>query len=83
MHDRSFPASLASTVRQRRRTLKLSQTELAELAGCSTRMVHALEAGKSTLRLDKLIAVLRALGIGLALELPRDAVPGSTRGGAP
>ena len=41
---------------------------VAELAGCSTRFVHTVEAGKDTLRLDKLIELLAALGLGLALR---------------
>ena len=48
--------------------LGLRQDELAELAGCSTRFVHTVEAGKDTLRLDKLIELLAALGLGLALR---------------
>ncbi|UYM04676.1 helix-turn-helix domain-containing protein [Solicola gregarius] len=52
----------------RREELDLRQSELAELAGCSTRFVHAVETGKPTLQLDKLLAVLRVLGLHLALE---------------
>ncbi|MCB9917437.1 MAG: helix-turn-helix transcriptional regulator [Planctomycetes bacterium] len=61
MHDRS----LGSLVRSRRQRLRLKQAELAELAGCSTRFVHAVEVDKATVRLDKLIDVLRVLGLGL------------------
>lgn len=73
MHDRAsrraFPAVLASAVRQRRKDLDLKQVELAELAGCSTRFLHTVEAGKATIRLDKLLSVLRVLGLGLELEV--------------
>ena len=71
MHDRastsSFPERLASAVRRRRVDLSLRQVELAELAGCSTRFVHTVEAGKATVRLDKLLAVLHVLGMRLAI----------------
>ena len=67
MHDQSYPL-LAQTVRQRRSALGLKQTELAELARCSPRFVHTVEAGKTTLRLDKLVEVLSVLGLGLKLE---------------
>lgn len=70
MHDRASPAlpqSLADAVRRRRRDLALKQVELAELAGCSTRFLHTVEAGKATVRLDKLLAVLRVLGLQLAI----------------
>lgn len=40
----------------------------------SERFVYALENGKPTVRLDKLLAVLYALG--LHLEVHRDARPG-------
>ena len=82
MSDRA--SSLADTVLARRLRLGLRQEELAELAGCSTRFVHTVEAGKETLRLDKLIALLSALGLGLVI---RRGAPGvmveSTEGGEP
>ena len=39
--------------------------ELAELAGCSTRFVHMVEAGKATVRLDKVLDLLEVLGLEL------------------
>jgi y4mF family transcriptional regulator len=64
MHDHAF----AAAVRARRRALRLRQDQLAELAQCSTRFVHMVEAGKTTLRLDKLLTLLDALGLGLELQ---------------
>ena len=52
-------------VRDRRKSLRLTQDDLAELAGCSPRFVRALEAGKATVRLDKLLDVLDAAGLEL------------------
>jgi hypothetical protein len=40
----------------------------AELAGVAVRTVHAVEAGKDTIRLDALLAVLAALGLQLRLK---------------
>jgi len=54
-------------VRARRTKLGLKQQELAELAGCSTRFVHTVEAGKPTIRLDKLLDVLDVLGLRLTV----------------
>ena len=68
MHDRAFHEQLGRALRQRRRALGLRQVELAELAGCSTRFVHSAEAGKASLRLDKLLALLRVLGLGFELR---------------
>jgi y4mF family transcriptional regulator len=68
MSDRAL--QIGSRVRARRLELGLKQVELAELAGCSTRFVHTVEAGKATIRLDKLIDVLDVLGLRLALDGP-------------
>jgi y4mF family transcriptional regulator len=64
-------AKLADEVRSRRRQLQLRQEELADLAGVSERFVFALENGKATVQLDKVLAVLNALG--LHLEIHRGA----------
>ena len=76
MHDRS--SGLAEAVRTRPVRLGLRQEELADLAGCSTRFVHTVEAGKQTLRLDKLIDLLAALGLGLVV---RRGAPGIAANG--
>lgn len=69
MHEHAdFSRTLASSVRLRRKELGLRQEELADLAGVSVRLVHTVEAGKATLQLDKLLLVLDALGLTLALE---------------
>ena len=52
-------------IRQRRKSLGLTQDSLADLAGCSARFVRLVEAGKTTVRLDKLNDVLEALGLEL------------------
>lgn len=62
---------LADEVRARRVQLALRQEELADLAEVSERFVYALEHGKQTVQLDKVLAVLNALG--LHLEIHRGA----------
>lgn len=63
-----LPSSrLGTTVRTRRIGLGLQQVELADLAGCSERFVSALEGGKATVQLDKVLDVLGVLGLDLAL----------------
>jgi len=59
---------LAKTVRDRRRSLDLTQPGLAALAGCSERFVRELESGKPGIRLDKLRQVLDVLGLELRIE---------------
>ena len=53
----------------------LTQVELAELAGCSTRFVHTVEAGKPTLRLDAVLRLLATLGLRLELTGPGSTGP--------
>lgn len=54
-------------VAARRKELGLRQIDLAELAGVSERFVRLLASGKSTVRLDKVQAVLAVLGLRLLL----------------
>lgn len=71
LHERAGSGSLARVVRSRRRDLRLTQADLADLAGVSERFVHAVETAKTTVQFDKLLVVLSALG--LHLELARGA----------
>lgn len=72
--------AFATAVRSRRRQLRLRQDEVADLAGVSERFVYALENGKHSVQLDKVVAVLSALGLHLELhrggatEIRSDAV---------
>lgn len=66
LHERAFKdGELAASVLGRREELGLRQEELADLAGCSPRFVHAVENGKRSIQLDKLLDVLDALGLHL------------------
>lgn len=62
---------LARAVRERRRQLRLRQEDLADLAGVSLRFVQALEAGKPSVQLDRVRAVLDTLGLRLVVERVR------------
>ncbi|WP_035781366.1 helix-turn-helix transcriptional regulator [Arthrobacter sp. H14] len=59
---------LAEAVRSRRESLRLTQTDVADLAGVSERFVRFLEHGKPTVQLDSVLAVLDTLGLDLRLE---------------
>lgn len=67
-------AHFGVALRSRRKALGLTQEDLADLADVSLRFVHELEHGKQTVQLDKLLAVLNALGWHLAIA------PGSAPG---
>ncbi|MCX2478893.1 type II toxin-antitoxin system Y4mF family antitoxin [Pedobacter sp. MC2016-15] len=53
---------LSLFIKEKRKSLKLSQEELAFKAGVGIRFIRELERGKPTLRLDKVNEVLRLFG---------------------
>ena len=67
------PLDLGLAIRDRRRKLKLSQTELARKAGVGRQWVVAIERGKSRAEFG---LVLRTLA---ALDLPLTIGPGDRR----
>jgi HTH-type transcriptional regulator / antitoxin HipB len=58
----------ARALRARRKALRLTQVELSRLAGTGPDFVYDVEVGKTTLRLDKVLALLEVLGLELVLE---------------
>jgi y4mF family transcriptional regulator len=65
---------LGEAVLVARKALGLTQTKLAARAGVGHRFVYDIERGKSSLRVDKVIAVLNALGL-MPLIVPLDLLP--------
>ncbi|PQA60906.1 helix-turn-helix transcriptional regulator [Siphonobacter curvatus] len=53
---------LASFIKRKRKSVHLTQPELAEKAGVGLRFIRELEQGKQTLRLDKVNQVLQLFG---------------------
>ncbi len=60
--------ALGAAVRRKRKVLRLTQQELADLSGCGPDFLYDLERGKPSVRLDKLVPVLEMLGLKLKLE---------------
>jgi putative transcriptional regulator len=54
-------------IKNRRRLLKITQGDLAELSGVSLRTIKAIEKGSANPKLDLLLRILESLG--LALEI--------------
>lgn len=54
--------NLAAFVKNKRKSVNLTQPELAEKAGVGIRFVRELEQGKETLKLDKVNQVLQLFG---------------------
>ena len=71
------PLDLGLAIRDRRRTLKLSQTELARKAGVGRQWVVAIEQGKSSAELGLVLRTLSALDLPLTID-PGDHRPPSS-----
>ena len=54
--------TISEFVRQKRKEYKLTQRDLADRVGVGIRFVRELEAGKPTLRIDKVNVVLDLFG---------------------
>ena len=61
---------LASVVKTHRKKSKLSQAELAELAGVGKTVVYDIEKGKQSIRFNTLLKVLKALNITINYSSP-------------
>ena len=59
------PEEIGNALKTRRKEYQLRQEEVAEFARVSERFVREAEKGKQTVRLDKLIDVLAAVGLEL------------------
>ena len=66
-------AQIGQRVRKTRQQLCLTQPQLALAVGVGIRFIVDLEAGKPTVRVDKVLQVLAGLGLVLQLSDPSDA----------
>ena len=64
---------LGKAIRRQRKSGGLTLTETAGLTNVGVRFLSELENGKPTVRLDKLLHVLGALGLQLHLTTPEDS----------
>jgi HTH-type transcriptional regulator / antitoxin HipB len=73
VHSKLNPAqreadAIGAAVLNSRRALGLRQDQLALAAGVSTRVIHQIENGKPTSRLDSVAPVLEVLGLELCVR---------------
>jgi HTH-type transcriptional regulator / antitoxin HipB len=66
IHDAS---QLGALIRSRRHELRLTQTEVAEVANTNLRFLSELERGKQTARFETVLRVLATLGIELEARI--------------
>jgi len=60
-------ASLGQLIRKERKNQRLTQEELAALAGVGVRFVRELENGKESCRVGLALKVMHTLGLSIAL----------------
>jgi transcriptional regulator with XRE-family HTH domain len=67
--SKAWPGGMTAghLITERRLALGLTQRELADLAGTGVSSVRRLEAGQNTVTLAVLLAILTALGLGVAV----------------
>ena len=64
------PIILANVIRMHRKAAKLSQLQLAEMAGVGKTVIFNIEKGKETVQLDTLRKILKVLNIEVQLISP-------------
>ncbi len=62
------PAGFGSALATRRRSLGLTQQQLAFAAGVNRRVIGELERGKPSVQLDIALRVAQALGLTLSMQ---------------
>ena len=66
--------TIGELIRRERKARKLTQLELGELSGTGINFISQLERHKQTVRFDKLLEVLKVLGIEIQLKRGRAAI---------
>ena len=56
-------------IKNRRKFLKISQIELADIAGISRRSLQEIESGKSNPGINQLAKILEVLGLEMKIEV--------------
>ena len=64
------PGTLSIIIKTHRKAAKLSQIQLAEMAGVGKTVVYDIEKGKETIQLDTLRKILNVLNIKIELVSP-------------
>ncbi len=63
------PEDLGTALRTRRKELKLTIADVADMAGCSPRFVSEVERGKASASIGLILQVARELGLKFATNI--------------
>jgi y4mF family transcriptional regulator len=62
---------IGMSIRRTRKTLGITQKDLALISGTGLRFITDLEKGKPTCQISKILSVLQTLGIKIHFEMPK------------
>ena len=65
---------LGQKIREERKAQALTQTELSLLAGVSLNFLSQLEDGKETVRIDKILQVIKTLGLEFQIKYGKKGI---------
>lgn len=68
-------AHMGMLIKKRRKQIGLTQKELATKVGCGARLITEVEAGKSTAQFGKVLEVLKALNLRIAVDFSSFSMP--------
>ena len=75
-----FLIELGAKIRHRRQELNISQQELAEAVGYTSKgMISSIEAGKINLPMDKLIMIAHCLNVKVSYLISDEPAPKNTK----
>lgn len=60
---------IGSQIKERRKVLNITQTELADLAGISTNTVVAVERGQGDPKISTYLSICEVLGLEMEMKL--------------
>ena len=60
---------IGKIIKERRKSLKVNQLELSELAGVGINTLVAIERGEGNPKLETLLSILDTLGLQMTIEL--------------
>ena len=72
------PLDIGQAIRRARKAMGLHQRELAAAAGVGLRFLVELERGKPTVQMDRVLAVLQAVGLDLQVVRRGDPTSGAS-----
>jgi len=58
-----LPKYIGSAIEEKRKQEKMTQKDLADITGTSVKFISNVERGNSTARLDKVLDLIRAVGL--------------------